>query len=203
MVHMRIWVAAVPNRKGKLVLWVGGQANKNNDRFEQKFKELVDEIRTELEGANAVPSLAQAQGTAGAHSGWREVDISGSATLERRDGGKRCRPGHESYKWNQPAPTGGNALLVLVGLGVVFLLIAALLGAAKAGGSLFSESNLLYVALIFYAGAGALYMGFGVTGTARYVKFASIGNGHRLSCQHSGRRASLVSGRTSALRQHL
>ena len=48
-----------------------------------------------------------------------------------------------------------------------------MLGAAKAGGSLFSESNLLYVALIFYAGAGALYMGFGVTGTARYVKFAS------------------------------
>jgi cytochrome c-type biogenesis protein CcsB len=73
----------------------------------------------------------------------------------------------------QPAATGGNALLVLVGLSVMFLLIVALLGAAKAGGSLFSESNLLYVALIFYAGAGALYMGFGVTGTARYVKFAS------------------------------
>jgi cytochrome c-type biogenesis protein CcsB len=76
----------------------------------------------------------------------------------------------------QPAPTvtGGNALLVLVGLSVVFLLIVALLGAAKAGGSLFTESNLLYVALIFYAGAGALYMGFGVTGVARYVKFASV-----------------------------
>jgi len=73
----------------------------------------------------------------------------------------------------QPAATGGNALLVLVGLSVAFLLVVALLGAAKAGGSLFSESNLLYVALIFYAGAGALYMGFGVTGTARYVKFAS------------------------------
>ena len=73
----------------------------------------------------------------------------------------------------QPATTGGNALLILVGLSVVFLLIVALLGAGKAGGSLFSESNLLYVALIFYAGAGALYMGFGVTGTARYVKFAS------------------------------
>ena len=72
-----------------------------------------------------------------------------------------------------PAATGGNALLVLVGLSVAFLLVVALLGAAKAGGSLFSESNLLYVALIFYAGAGALYMGFGVTGTARYVKFAS------------------------------
>ncbi len=73
----------------------------------------------------------------------------------------------------QPAATGGNALLILVGLSVMFLLIVALLGAAKAGGSLFSESNLLYVALIFYAGAGALYMGFGVTGTARYVTFAS------------------------------
>jgi cytochrome c-type biogenesis protein CcsB len=73
----------------------------------------------------------------------------------------------------QPAATGGNALLVLVGLAVAFLLVVALLGAAKAGGSLFNESNLLYVALIFYAGAGALYMGFGVTGTARYVRFAS------------------------------
>jgi cytochrome c-type biogenesis protein CcsB len=69
--------------------------------------------------------------------------------------------------------SGGNALLILVGLSVTFLLIVALLGATKSGASLFSESNLLYVALIFYAGAGALYMGFGVTGTARYVKFAS------------------------------
>ena len=77
-------------------------------------------------------------------------------------------------RMEQPEATGGNALLVLVGLSVAFLLIVALLGAAKAGGSLFSESNLLYVALIFYAGAGALYMGFGVTGTTRYVKFASI-----------------------------
>ena len=73
-----------------------------------------------------------------------------------------------------PTATGGNALLVLVGLGVAFLLITALLGAAKTGGPLFNESNLLYVALIFYAGAGALYMGFGVTGVSRYVKVASV-----------------------------
>lgn len=65
-------------------------------------------------------------------------------------------------------------MLVLVGLGVAFLLITALLGAVKSGGNLYTESNLLYVALIFYAGAGALYMGFGVTGTAKYVNFASI-----------------------------
>jgi cytochrome c-type biogenesis protein CcsB len=73
-----------------------------------------------------------------------------------------------------PAAKGGNALLVMVGLSVVFLLITALLGAAKSGGPIYNESNLLYVALIFYAGAGALYMGFGVTGVAKYVKFASL-----------------------------
>jgi len=73
-----------------------------------------------------------------------------------------------------PAATGGNALLIMVALSVVFLLVVALLGVAKGEGSLFSESNLLYVALIFYAGAGALYMGFGVTGTQRYVKYASV-----------------------------
>src|SRR5664280_1229185 len=73
-----------------------------------------------------------------------------------------------------PAATGGNALLVLVGLSVVFLLVVALLGVAKSGGSLISESNFLYVALIFYAGAGSLYMGFGVTGTPRYERDASV-----------------------------
>src|SRR6516164_5495695 len=72
-----------------------------------------------------------------------------------------------------PSTTGGNALLVLVALGVAFLLITALLGAAKSNQPIFNESNLLYVALIFYAGAGALYMGFGVTGVGKYVKFAS------------------------------
>ncbi len=52
MVHMRLWIAAVPDARGKLVLWIGGQANKNRDRFEQKFNEVVDAIRTELEGAS-------------------------------------------------------------------------------------------------------------------------------------------------------
>src|SRR5215469_3428742 len=71
-------------------------------------------------------------------------------------------------------PTGGNALLVLVGLGVAFLLISALLNVAKSGNGLYTASNLLYVALIFYAGAAALYMGFGVTGIDKYVKYASL-----------------------------
>ena len=74
----------------------------------------------------------------------------------------------------QPAATGGNALLVLVGLSVMFLLIVACWAWPSLAAACISESNLLYVALIFYAGAGALYMGFGVTGTPRYVKYASI-----------------------------
>ena len=59
LVHMRVWIAAVTDVRGNLVLWIGGQANKNRDRFEQEFNELVDNIRTELEGASAVPLFVQ------------------------------------------------------------------------------------------------------------------------------------------------
>jgi cytochrome c biogenesis protein len=55
LVHMRVWIAAVTNREGILVLWIGGQANKNRDRFEEKFNDLVGNIRTELEVAKAFP----------------------------------------------------------------------------------------------------------------------------------------------------
>ena len=67
----------------------------------------------------------------------------------------------------QPAAT-GMTLIVLVGLAIAFLLIMAFLNVVKSG-SLLNETNLLYAALIFYAGAGALYLGFGVTGTESYV----------------------------------
>src|SRR5690242_3496094 len=69
--------------------------------------------------------------------------------------------------------TSDNTLIVLVGLGVTFLLFMAFLNVVKAG-NLYSESNLLYAALIFYGGAGALYLGFGVTGTESYVRYASL-----------------------------
>ena len=72
----------------------------------------------------------------------------------------------------QPAATGAT-LVVMVGLGIAFLLFMAFLNVVKSG-NLLSESNLLFAALIFYAGAGALYLGFGVTGTESYVKFASL-----------------------------
>ena len=70
-----------------------------------------------------------------------------------------------------PAST-GNGLLVAVGLGIVFLLFMSFLNVVKSG-NLFNESNLLFAALIFYVGATALYISFGVTGIERYVKAAS------------------------------
>src|SRR5579859_6113026 len=70
-------------------------------------------------------------------------------------------------------PATGTTLVVMVGLGVAFLLFIAFLNVVKSG-SILSEANLLYAALVFYAGAGALYLGFGVTGTDSYIKFASL-----------------------------
>ena len=64
-------------------------------------------------------------------------------------------------------------LIVLVGLAIAFLLFMAFLNVVKSG-NILNETNLLFAALIFYAGAGALYLGFGVTGTESYVKFASV-----------------------------
>ncbi len=65
---------------------------------------------------------------------------------------------------------------MVVALGMAFLLFTAFLNVvkAKAGAPLFNESNMLYMALVFYAGAGALYMGYGVTGIERYVSVASV-----------------------------
>jgi len=70
-------------------------------------------------------------------------------------------------------PATGTTLIVLVGLSMAFLLFMAFLNVVKTG-NILNESNLLYAALIFYAGAGALYLGFGVTATDSYIKFASL-----------------------------
>ena len=70
-------------------------------------------------------------------------------------------------------PATGATLIVLVGLSIAFLLFMAFLNVVKSG-NVVSEANLLYTALIFYCGAGALYLGFGVTATDSYIKFASL-----------------------------
>lgn len=76
-------------------------------------------------------------------------------------------------KVEQHPAAAGTTLIVGVGLSIAFLLVIALLNVAKTG-SVLSEANLLYAALVFYSGAGALYLGFGVTGTDSYIKFASL-----------------------------
>jgi len=70
-------------------------------------------------------------------------------------------------------PAAGATLVVLVGLSIAFLLFMAFMNVVK-NGNILSEANLLYAALVFYAGAGTLYLGFGVTGTESYIKFASL-----------------------------
>jgi cytochrome c-type biogenesis protein CcsB len=76
-------------------------------------------------------------------------------------------------KAEQQQPATGMTLIVLVGLAIAFLLFMAFLNVVKSG-NLLSETNLLFATLIFYAGAAALYLGFGVTGTESYVRFASL-----------------------------
>src|SRR5271157_4364688 len=73
----------------------------------------------------------------------------------------------------QPPAATGTTLVVMVGLGIAFLLFMAFLNVVKSG-NLLNESNLLYATLIFYAGAGTLYLGFGITGTPSYLRFASL-----------------------------
>jgi cytochrome c-type biogenesis protein CcsB len=72
-------------------------------------------------------------------------------------------------------PANGAVLLVLVGLGIAFALLVALLAAAKThSGPIYGEANMLYAALVLYTGAATLYMGYGVTGIERYVNAASL-----------------------------
>jgi cytochrome c-type biogenesis protein CcsB len=73
----------------------------------------------------------------------------------------------------QPVAATGTTLVVVVGLGVAFLLFMAFLNVVKSG-NLLNDSNLLYAALIFYAGAGTLYLAFGITGMPSYIRFASL-----------------------------
>ncbi len=67
----------------------------------------------------------------------------------------------------------GNTLIALVSLAVVFLLINSLLAMAR-GGSVLTEQNLLFVALVFYGASAAMYLAFAVSGTDRYVRVATL-----------------------------
>jgi cytochrome c biogenesis protein len=61
VVHMRLWVVPVLDEGGRLMLWVGGTANRNRDAFEQKFKKLIERIQSELQPQDA--EAIEEQGT--------------------------------------------------------------------------------------------------------------------------------------------
>ncbi len=55
IVHMRFWAVTVADGKGGLTLWVGAAANKKNrEAFEQKWRDVAEEIRKELKPSSEV-----------------------------------------------------------------------------------------------------------------------------------------------------
>jgi cytochrome c biogenesis protein len=65
LVHMRCWAVPVRDARGRLVLWVGGTANKNKDVFEQRFRKLVREIESEVKVQSESCAPAHATSLAG------------------------------------------------------------------------------------------------------------------------------------------
>jgi cytochrome c biogenesis protein len=65
VVHMRFWVVPALDTRGRMVLWIGGTANRNRDAFEQKFQKLVEEIKKELKLQPVASASTQATTFAG------------------------------------------------------------------------------------------------------------------------------------------
>ena len=59
VVHMRFWVVPVVDARGSILLWVGGTANRNRDAFEDKFKNVVEEIQKEVKSQDVASARAQ------------------------------------------------------------------------------------------------------------------------------------------------
>lgn len=51
--HVRIWATITGDGKGGKLLWVGGTANKNRDRFQTKFERIKTALQEELGGPAA------------------------------------------------------------------------------------------------------------------------------------------------------
>jgi cytochrome c biogenesis protein len=57
LIHMRFWAVAVHDEKKGLVLWIGGACNKNKERFEERFKQVVESIEKEVRIRESGPQL--------------------------------------------------------------------------------------------------------------------------------------------------
>lgn len=48
LIHMRFWAVPIVDQNGRLVLWLGGAANKNREVFEQRFRKLTEKVEQAL-----------------------------------------------------------------------------------------------------------------------------------------------------------
>ena len=69
VVHMRFWVVPVVDATGKTALWIGGTANRNRDAFELRFKNLVEQIKKELNPGLEDSAQAEAEPASSTISG--------------------------------------------------------------------------------------------------------------------------------------
>jgi cytochrome c biogenesis protein len=62
--HTRFWAVPVRNASGVLTLWVGGTVNRNRDAFQERFRDVSEQIEIELksEVEASVPPVVSAAG---------------------------------------------------------------------------------------------------------------------------------------------
>jgi len=60
--HTRFWAVPVRNASGVLTLWVGGTVNRNRDAFQERFRDVSEQIEIELksEVEASVPPVVSA-----------------------------------------------------------------------------------------------------------------------------------------------
>jgi cytochrome c biogenesis protein len=59
LAHTRFWAVPVQEANGKLILWIGGTANRNREALEERFKELAEKIEAELKSLKETPASDQ------------------------------------------------------------------------------------------------------------------------------------------------
>ncbi len=59
LAHTRLWVVPVQEANGKLILWIGGSANRNREALEERFADLAKKIEAELKSLKETPASDQ------------------------------------------------------------------------------------------------------------------------------------------------
>jgi cytochrome c biogenesis protein len=59
LAHTRFWAVPVQEANGKLILWIGGTANRNREALEERFADLAEKIEAELKSPKETPASDQ------------------------------------------------------------------------------------------------------------------------------------------------